>query len=42
VDDVGEQATRIRTALTVTVSVEKRTNQSVNWAKFSLWLRGAY
>jgi hypothetical protein len=41
-DDVCEQVTRIRTALTVTVCAEKRRNQRVNWAKFSLWLRGAY
>jgi hypothetical protein len=41
-DDVGEQATKIRTALTVTVCAEKLKNQRVNWAKFSLWLRGAY
>jgi hypothetical protein len=40
-DDVGEQATRIRTALNVTVA-RKPFSQRINRVKFSLLLHGAY
>jgi hypothetical protein len=40
-DDVGEQATRIRIALNFTVA-RKTFFRRINRAKFSLWLCGAY
>jgi hypothetical protein len=43
VDDVGEQATKLRHALhSISLFARKTFSRRINRAKFSLWLRGAY